>query len=77
MYEPTQALSEVIQRVYDRRFNLDEPFMLQHLYEIVLLEAISQDELRTWLDASSLHRLWPRLYLRTVFVATGNSATRA
>lgn len=63
---PTSGVVELPHRMYwqpDRRFNLDDPFMLQQVYEIVLLEALTQDELRTWLDAATLHRLWPMLYL--------------
>jgi hypothetical protein len=63
---PTSGVVELPHRLFwqaDRHFNLDEPFMLQLMYEIVLLEAVSQDELRTWLDAQTLHRLWPKLYL--------------
>jgi hypothetical protein len=46
-----------------RRFNLDDPFELQWVYEIVLREAVRFDELTTWLDADTLRRLWPELYL--------------
>lgn len=63
---PTSGLVELPHRMFwqaDRRFNLDEPFMLQWLYEIVLLEARSRAELRRWLDGPTLHRLWPRLHL--------------
>jgi hypothetical protein len=63
---PTSGVVELPHRIFwqaDRRFNLDDPFMLQLMYETVLLEAISQEELRTWLDAPTLHRLWPKLYL--------------
>jgi hypothetical protein len=63
---PTCGVVELPHRMFwqaDRHFNLDEPFMLQHMYEVVLLEAINENELRTWLDASTLHRLWATLYL--------------
>jgi hypothetical protein len=46
-----------------RRFNLDDPFELQWVYEIVLREAVQYAELNTWLDADTLRRLWPELYL--------------
>lgn len=63
---PTSGVIELPHRLFwqaDRHFDLDEPFMLQHMYEIVLLEAISQDELQAWLDGPTLHELWPKLYL--------------
>ena len=46
-----------------RRFDLDDPYQLCRVYEIVLREAIRLDELRTWLDAATLRRIWPDLYL--------------
>jgi hypothetical protein len=63
---PTSGVVELPHRLFwqaDRHLNLDDPFMLRWMYEIVLREAISQAELRTWLDAPTLHRLWPTLYL--------------
>jgi hypothetical protein len=45
------------------RFDLDDPYQLCRLYEIVLREAIRLDELRAWLDAATLRRIWPDLYL--------------
>ena len=47
----------------NRVLDLDQPFYLRWMYEIVLREAVSYEELRTWLDASTLHRLWAKLYL--------------
>jgi hypothetical protein len=46
-----------------RRFNLDDPYDLLKVYEIVLREAVQHDELNTWLEAGTLRRLWPELYL--------------
>lgn len=66
LHGPTGGVVELPHRMFwqaDRRFNLDEPFMLQQMYEIVILEAISHAELSTWLDAPTLHRLWAKLYL--------------
>jgi hypothetical protein len=63
---PTAGVVELPHRMFwqpNRTLNLDEPFMLQWMYEIVLLEAISQEELGSWLDGPALHHLWPRLYL--------------
>jgi hypothetical protein len=47
----------------DRRFDLGDPFDLTRVYEIVLREAVQFDELRAWLDAATLLRLWPELFL--------------
>jgi hypothetical protein len=46
-----------------RRFNLDDLYQQRRVYEIVLREAVRVDEMRTWLDGPTLHRLWPELYL--------------
>lgn len=47
----------------DRRFDLDDPYDLTRVYEIVLREAVQFAELRSWLDAQTLQRLWPQLFL--------------
>jgi hypothetical protein len=47
----------------DRHVNLDNPALLRWAYQIVLREAKSVDELRTWLDGDTLVRVWPDLYL--------------
>jgi len=47
----------------DRRFDLAEPDMRQWMYEIVLREAGSLEDLTTYLDRDTLIALWPRLYL--------------
>lgn len=63
---PTSGVVELPHRMFwqaDRRFNLDDPFMLRWMYEIVLREAITGEELRSWLDTPTLHRLWAQLYL--------------
>jgi hypothetical protein len=63
---PTSGVVELPHRMFwqpNRTFDLDQPFMLQWMYEIVLREAISYEELRTWLDGPTLHRLWARMYL--------------
>ena len=68
LHGPTNGWVELPHRLVwlpaeDRRFNLDDAFDLMHLYEIVLREAIQVDELTTWLDATTLRRLWRELYL--------------
>ena len=47
----------------DRVFDLDKPAALRRMYEIVLREALSYDELRTWLDVPTLRREWHSLSL--------------
>jgi hypothetical protein len=66
LHGPTSGVIELPHRLFwqkDRRFDLDQPFILQWVYEMVLREAIRLDELRTWLDGPTLVRLWPALYL--------------
>jgi hypothetical protein len=66
LHGPTGGIVELPHRMFwlpNRTLDLDAPFMLQWMYEIVLREAIRQKELRTWLDGPTLCRLWARLYL--------------
>jgi hypothetical protein len=44
-------------------FDLANAWQRQHLYEIVLREAVSQEELATWLNRDLLQELWDTLYL--------------
>jgi transcriptional regulator with XRE-family HTH domain len=44
-------------------FDLADPDMRQWMYEIVLREAGSLEDLTTYLDRGTLIALWPRLYL--------------
>jgi len=46
-----------------RVFDLDDPDMLQAMYEFVLGEAIRQEELAAYLNGDRLVAVWPRLYL--------------
>jgi hypothetical protein len=46
-----------------RVFDLDDPDMLQAMYENVLREAIRPEELASWLNGDRLAAVWPRLYL--------------
>jgi hypothetical protein len=51
------------QRVYD----LDNPKDLGVMYEVVIRESASSADLRTYLDAETLRRIWRRKWLpRTV-----------
>jgi transcriptional regulator with XRE-family HTH domain len=47
----------------DHTFDLDDPELRQWMYEIVLREAGSLEDLTTYLDRDTLIALWPRLYL--------------
>jgi hypothetical protein len=46
----------------DRTFDLDEPGMLPWMYQVVLREASSTEDL-TYLNGELLIALWPELYL--------------
>ena len=66
---PTSGLVALPNRLFwqpDHRFDLDDGDELAWMYENVLREAVSADELRTWLDGDTLIRLWP-----TIFVPRG------
>jgi hypothetical protein len=47
----------------NRTIDLDQPWQLSAMYEIVLTEAVRVAELRDWLDGDVLVRLWGTLYL--------------
>jgi hypothetical protein len=47
----------------NREINLDDAWQRRWMYEVVLREAIRTDELRTWLNCSTLRQLWPDLHL--------------
>lgn len=44
-------------------FDLGEPYLRRWLYEIVLREAASSEDLTSYLDGGTLTALWPELYL--------------
>lgn len=46
-----------------RTYNLDEPGELGLMYEVVLREATSDDDLRRHLNARLLRQIWHRLFL--------------
>src|SRR5262245_43824487 len=45
------------------QYDLDNPRRLASMYENVLREASSEDDLASWLDAATLLRLWADLIL--------------
>jgi hypothetical protein len=47
----------------DSRYDLDDPGDLLVMYQTVLNEASTLDDLRSWIDADTLRRLWPSLWL--------------
>jgi hypothetical protein len=46
-----------------RVFDLDDPFTLQSVYQTVLGEAVSADELAAYLNGDKLIAVWRDLYL--------------
>ena len=66
LHGPTGGVVELPHRLFwqpDRRVDLNNPSLLRWMYETVLREAVSVEELRRWLDGATLVRLWPDLYL--------------
>jgi hypothetical protein len=47
----------------DSRYDLDDPGDLQLMYQTVLNQATTMDDLCQWLDPETLRRLWPDLWL--------------
>jgi hypothetical protein len=63
---PEHGVVELPQRLMwnpDRSFDLDKPDQLRWMYENVLREAIRTDELRQWINARILVRIWRDLNL--------------
>jgi hypothetical protein len=67
LHGPTHGRVELPLRLYwsppGRIFDLDDPAMLRSMYEFVLGEAISLDELSSYLNGNRLAVVWPELYL--------------
>lgn len=66
LHGPTSGVVELPHRLFwqsDRRIDLDKPALLAWVYETVLREAVTVEELSTWLDAETLIRLWPDLFV--------------
>jgi hypothetical protein len=62
---PVHGTIELPQRLFwypDRDFDLDEPGMLAWVYQTVLREAASADDL-AYLNGDRLVAIWPDLYL--------------
>jgi hypothetical protein len=62
LHGPTSGVVELPHRLFwqpDRHVNLDNPALLAWMYETVLREAATVEELHTWLDGPTLIRLWP------------------
>jgi len=47
----------------DSTYDLDDPGDLQVMYQTVLNQAATADDLSRWLDADTLRRVWPSLWL--------------
>ena len=64
---PAHGVIELPLRLFwsapDRTFNLDQPSMLQAMYEAVLREASRPDDLASYLNGEVLVAVWPELFL--------------
>jgi hypothetical protein len=63
---PTTGTVELPLRLFwypDRTFDLDEPGMLQWMYQTVLREATRVEDLTSYLNGATLVALWPELVL--------------
>ena len=47
----------------DSTYDLDDPGDLQVMYQTVLNQAATVDDLCRWLDGATLRRVWPELWL--------------
>ena len=66
LHGPTQGVVSLDPRLDwsgRAQYDLDKPRRLASLYETVLREASTQDDLATWLDAPTLIQLWADLVL--------------
>jgi len=64
---PARGVVELPLRLFwsapDRTFDLDQPSMLQAMYEAVLREASRPDDLASYLNGEVLAAVWPELFL--------------
>src|ERR1700678_3741149 len=61
----TSGVIELSHRLFwqpDRRVNLNNAALPQWMYETVLREAVTTEELRSWLDGPTLARVWHDLH---------------
>jgi hypothetical protein len=69
LHGPTSGVVQLPLRLYwsgpSPSFSLSDEWDRQRLYEIVLREACTTDELATYLNQNMLLQLWSRLYLPT------------
>jgi hypothetical protein len=66
LHGPTGGVVELPHRLFwqpDRRVNLDNPAVLAWMYETVLRESVTEQELCDWLDGEMLVRLWEDLFI--------------
>jgi hypothetical protein len=66
LHGPTSGVVELPNRLLwraDRRVDLDDPWSREWMYAVVLRESRNRDDLRAWLDADLLRRLWQDLNL--------------
>ncbi len=66
LHGPTAGVVELPHRLFwqpDRHVDLGNPALLRWMYETVLREAVSAEELREWIDGGTLIAVWPDLYL--------------
>lgn len=66
LHGPTQGvvrLERALDWSADPRYDLDDPGDLAVLYQTVLNQASTAVQLHRWLDADTLRRIWPTLWL--------------
>src|SRR6185437_1039627 len=59
----------------DGQYDLNDPGDLQLMYQTVLNQASSVDDLRRWLEAATLRRVWPDLWLPPRLLALWRART--
>jgi hypothetical protein len=59
----TVALPHHLDWSGNAEYTLDKPARLASMYRTVLVEVTTADDLRNWIDGTTLVRLWPQLWL--------------
>lgn len=59
----TVALDHKLDWSGDSCYDLDDPGDLQVMYQTVLNQAVTVEDLWRWLDGATLRRIWPDLWL--------------